>query len=335
MIERLRFKGNGACFFKENTGGLVFIKSGDTFGQAAKMYPFGPVFRVSFDGAIEDRTVWDKRTGLGGGAMETELSGVKRLYEVMRQLRAPGGCPWDREQTLQTLKPCLLEETYELLEAMDGTDLALHVEELGDVLLQVVFQCAIREEEGLFTLDDVAKALAEKLIRRHPHVFGDAVADSSGQVLRNWEAIKQTEKGKAADRSAIDGVPASLPALLKAQRVQAKASRVGFDWEDASGATEKIAEELQELREAVASGDKQKLTEEAGDLLFSVVNYCRFLDVDAESALEGTNKKFSRRFREVERRVREQGRNLKACTLAEMDAIWDNVKEDERKNTNK
>ena len=265
--------------------------------------------------------------------MGTELSGVKRLYEVMKRLRAPGGCPWDREQTLKTLKPCLLEETYELLEAMDGHDLALHVEELGDVLLQVVFQCSIREEEGLFTLDDVAVALTEKLIRRHPHVFGDVEVDSSGQVLRNWEAIKQTEKGKSENRSAIDGVPAALPALLKAQRIQSKAARVGFDWEDATGATEKIEEELVELKEAVASGDKQKMTDEMGDLLFSAVNYCRFIDVDAENALEGTSKKFARRFREVERRIRGQGRLLKDCTLAEMDAVWDMVKAEERANT--
>ena len=262
--------------------------------------------------------------------MATTLDGAVRLVEVMRRLRGPGGCPWDREQTVQTLKPCLLEETYELLEAMDGNDLALHVEELGDVLLQVVFQCAIREEEGLFSFNDVAAALADKLVRRHPHVFGDASVNSSGEVLRNWEAIKQTEKGKKPDRSAIDGVPATLPALLKAQRVQAKAARVGFDWQDASGATEKIAEELSELREAVAEGDKAKMTDEMGDLFFSVVNYCRFIDVDAESALEGTNKKFSRRFREVERRVREQGKTLKACTLAELDAIWDAVKAEER-----
>ena len=265
--------------------------------------------------------------------MGTELGGVKRLYEVMKRLRAPGGCPWDREQTLKTLKPCLLEETYELLEAMDGQDLALHVEELGDVLLQVVFQCSIREEEGLFTLDDVAEALTEKLIRRHPHVFGDVAVDSSGQVLRNWEAIKQTEKGKAENRSAIDGVPAALPALLKAQRIQSKAARVGFDWEDATGATEKIEEELVELKEAVASGDKQKMTDEMGDLLFSAVNYCRFIDVDAENALEGTSKKFARRFREVERLIRAQGRLLKDCTLAEMDAVWDMVKAEERANT--
>jgi tetrapyrrole methylase family protein/MazG family protein len=223
-----------------------------------------------------------------------------------------------------------LEETYELLEAMDSDDLALHVEELGDVLLQVVFQCAIREEEGLFSFDQVAASLADKLVHRHPHVFGDVSVNSSGEVLRNWEAIKQTEKGKRPDRSAIDGVPAVLPALLKAQRTQSKAARVGFDWKDATGATDKIEEELGELREAVAAGDKAKMSDEMGDLLFSVVNYCRFVDVDAESALEGTNKKFSRRFREVERRVREQGKTLKQCTLAEMDAIWDAVKAEER-----
>lgn len=262
--------------------------------------------------------------------MDEKLDGVKRLYEVMKRLRAPGGCPWDREQTLQTLKPCLMEETYELLEAMDGDDLALHVEELGDVLLQVVFQCAIREEEGRFTFDQVANTLAEKLIRRHPHVFGDVDAKTSGQVLRNWEAIKQTEKGKKPDRSALDGVPAALPALLKAQRMQAKASRVGFDWKDATGATGKIEEELGELKEAVASGDKAKMTEEMGDLLFSAVNYCRFIGVDAENALEGTNKKFARRFRDVEGRVRAQGRSLRDCTLAEMDAVWDEVKAEEK-----
>lgn len=258
-----------------------------------------------------------------------DFSGVRRLYEIMKRLRAPGGCPWDREQTLQTLKPCLLEETYELLEAMEGEDLALHIEELGDVLLQVVFQSAIREEEGLFTLDDVAAALAEKLVRRHPHVFGDVQAATSGQVLRNWEAIKQAEKGKPPDRSAIDGVPTALPALLKAQRIQAKASRVGFDWKDASGAVEKIDEELGELKQAIASGSPEQVKGEMGDLLFSLVNTCRFLEVDAEGALEGTTRKFARRFREVERRIREQGRSLKACTLVELDAVWDEVKRGE------
>jgi len=256
--------------------------------------------------------------------MAEDLNGVRRLVEVMRRLRAPGGCPWDREQTLQTLKPCLLEETYELLDAMDSGDLALHAEELGDVLLQVVFQCAIREEEGRFTFDDVAATLADKLVRRHPHVFGDATAASSGEVLRNWEAIKQSEKD--AGRSALDGVPAALPALLKAQRVQAKASRVGFDWKDASGAIGKIHEELGELSEAVAGGDAARITDEAGDVLFALVNYCRFIRVDAEDALAGATRKFAARFREVERHVRESGRDMRSCTLAELDAIWESVK---------
>ena len=254
------------------------------------------------------------------------MNGVQRLVEVMRRLRAPGGCPWDREQTLQTLKPCLLEETYELLDAIDRGDPAMHIEELGDVLLQVVFQCVIREEEGKFSLDDVATALTDKLIRRHPHVFGDTTAETSSKVLRNWELIKQSEKGKNPGRSALDGVPATLPALLKAQRTQEKASRVGFDWKDASGAIEKIHEELEELSAAVTEGDAGRITDETGDLLFSVVNYCRFIHVDAEGALSGATQKFATRFREVERRVREMGKEMKNCTLAELDAIWDVVK---------
>ena len=256
--------------------------------------------------------------------MAEDLKGVRRLVDVMRRLREPGGCPWDREQTLQTLKPCLLEETYELLDAMDKDDLPLHMEELGDVLLQVVFQCAIREEEGRFSFDEVAAMLADKLVRRHPHVFGDVTAESSGEVLRNWEVIKQSEKGKS--RSALDGVPAALPALLKAQRVQAKASRVGFDWKEASGAIDKIHEELNELSEAVAGGEAAHITDEMGDLLFSVVNYCRFIHVDAEDALSGATQKFALRFREVERRMRELGKDMKDCSLAELDAVWDEVK---------
>jgi len=245
-----------------------------------------------------------------------------------------GGLPWDREQTLQTLKPCLLEETYELLETMEGADPAPHLEELGDVLLQVVFQCAIREEEGLFGLNAVAAALTEKLIRRHPHVFGDTAADSSRAVLRNWEAIKSGERGKDPGKSALDGVPVTLPALLKAQRTQEKASRVGFDWEDASGATAKLAEELDEVREAAAAGDAQHIGEEVGDLLFSVVNYCRFLGVDAESALEAANKKFARRFRAVEARAAQLGKRLTEMDLAAMDALWDDVKTAEQPSKN-
>jgi len=258
--------------------------------------------------------------------MSEHLTGIQTLLDVMRRLRAPGGCPWDREQTLQSLKPCLLEETYELLDAIDRNDVALHREELGDVLLQVVFQCAIREEEALFSLNDVALTLADKLIRRHPHVFGEMVVSSTNEVLNNWEAIKQTEKANKMTHSALDGVPQTLPALLKAQRVQAKAARVGFDWKDASGAIEKIEEELHELRQAVAVGAPSAIEDETGDLLFSVVNYCRFLHVDAESALSSSTQKFSHRFRAVERLAKERGLEMKSCTLAELDVLWDEVK---------
>ena len=258
--------------------------------------------------------------------MNEQSNGIQTLLDVMRRLRAPGGCPWDREQTLHSLKPCLLEETYELLDAMDRNDIALHREELGDVLLQVVFQCAIREEEDLFSFNDVAAALADKLIRRHPHVFGDVSVSSTRDVLTNWEAIKQTEKAGMTNPSALDGVPQALPALLKAQRVQAKASRVGFDWKDASGALEKIEEELLELRTAVEEGTVSAIEEETGDLLFSVVNYCRFLHVDAESALSASTQKFAHRFREVERLAKERGLKMTSCTLAQLDALWDDVK---------
>jgi tetrapyrrole methylase family protein/MazG family protein len=259
--------------------------------------------------------------------MNKQLTGIQKLLEVMKRLRGPGGCPWDREQTLHSLKPCLLEETYELLDAIDRDDVSLHREELGDVLLQVVFQCAIREEEHLFTFNDVAQTLADKLIRRHPHVFGDVNVASTGEVLKNWEAIKQTEKADSKKHSALDGVPHTLPALLKAQRVQAKAARVGFDWKEATGVIEKIEEELQELQQAVNTGNLSEIEDETGDLLFSIVNYCRFIHVDAESALAASTQKFARRFREVERLAKKRGIEMKACTLAELDALWDEVKQ--------
>jgi tetrapyrrole methylase family protein/MazG family protein len=222
-----------------------------------------------------------------------------------------------------------LEETYELLDAMESGSIADHVEELGDVLLQVVFQCVVREEEGAFTLDDVASAVADKMVRRHPHVFGDVKVDNVAGVLNNWEAIKGQEKKDKPDRSALDGVPAALPALLKAQRTQAKASRVGFDWKDSSGAIDKIDEELSEVKEAILAGDKKHIEEEIGDLLFAVVNSCRFLEVQAEDALQGATSKFSRRFRAVEKTVREQGRNMKEMSLSELDEVWDAVKKAE------
>ena len=263
------------------------------------------------------------------------MTGIERLHEIMVRLRDPEkGCPWDRVQTLETLKPCVLEETYELLAAMGRPeDQANHVEELGDVLLQVMFQSVMAEQEGRFTFDDVANAIADKLVRRHPHVFGDVVAKDPATVLKNWEQIKQQEHKKEMRHSALDGVPATLPALLKAQRTQEKAARVGFDWKDAAGPLAKIREELAELEEAVAASKDTSLDEhvkeELGDLLFSVTNLARHLKADSESALEGTTAKFARRFRGVEAAAKAQGRDLKSMTLDEMDALWDETKKGE------
>ncbi|MCQ2390105.1 MAG: nucleoside triphosphate pyrophosphohydrolase [Kiritimatiellae bacterium] len=263
------------------------------------------------------------------------MTGIERLHEIMVRLRDPEkGCPWDRVQTLETLKPCVLEETYELLAAMGRPeDQANHVEELGDVLLQVMFQSVMAEQEGRFTFDDVANAIADKLVRRHPHVFGDVVAKDPATVLKNWEQIKQQEHKKETRHSALDGVPATLPALLKAQRTQEKAARVGFDWKDAAGPLAKIREELAELEEAVAASKDTSLDEhvkeELGDLLFSVTNLARHLKADSESALEGTTAKFARRFRVVEAAAKTQGRDLKSMTLAEMEALWNEAKKGE------
>ena len=253
----------------------------------------------------------------------------------MVRLRDPEtGCPWDRVQTLSTLKPCVLEETYELLAAMDRPDdQSNYVEELGDVLLQVMFQCVMAEQEGRFSFDDVANAISDKLVRRHPHVFGDVDAKDPATVLRNWEQIKQQEHRKEARHSALDGVPSTLPALLKAQRSQEKAARVGFDWKDAKGPLAKIREEIAELEEAVANSSDTSLDEhvkeELGDLLFSVTNLARHLKADSESALEGSTAKFARRFRAVEAGAKAAGRDLKSMTLEEMDALWDKAKDAE------
>ena len=260
------------------------------------------------------------------------MTGIERLHDIMTRLRNPEtGCPWDRVQTLETLKPCVLEEAYELLSAMDKPeDKENHIEELGDVLLQVMFQCVMAEEKGDFSFDDVANAISDKLVRRHPHVFGDTVAEDPATVLKNWEQIKQQEHKKELRHSALDGVPSALPALLKAQRTQEKASRVGFDWKDAKGPLEKIKEELRELEEAVAESSDTSLDvhvkEELGDLIFAVTNLARHLKADAESALENTTAKFARRFRCVELGAKEQGRNLKDMTLSEMDVLWDKAK---------
>lgn len=259
---------------------------------------------------------------------------MERLLEIMRRLRGEGGCPWDREQTLQTLKPFLIEEAYEVLEAIDEGNFDHLREELGDVLLQIVFQSQICAEQGRFTFDDVAATIADKLIRRHPHVFGDVRVAGAEDVLRNWAAIKREEKGAAEGQppSAVDGVPRHLPALLKADRVQARAARVGFDWNETHEVVAKLDEEIAELKQALAAGNRDRMREELGDVLFTLVNLSRFLETDAEAALHATTEKFIRRFKAVERKARERGIRLGECGLPTLDALWDEAKAEERAN---
>jgi MazG family protein len=254
---------------------------------------------------------------------------MDRLIGIVARLRGPDGCPWDREQTLDSLRPYLIEESYELLESLDADDPDHHREELGDVLLQVLLQARIREEMGAFSFTDVAQGLADKLVHRHPHVFGDVTVRDARDVVRNWEAIKSREKPERAG-SALDGVPVALPSLQRAQRVQTRASRVGFDWPDAAPVLDKVVEELGETREAIAGGAPERVGEELGDLLFSVVNLARVHGVNAEEALRRATQRFIRRFRAVEVQVRQAGRNVRDCSLEELDALWNAVKTEER-----
>ncbi|MCC7384978.1 MAG: nucleoside triphosphate pyrophosphohydrolase [Deltaproteobacteria bacterium] len=247
----------------------------------------------------------------------------ERLVGIMARLRGPGGCPWDREQDLRSLRPYLIEEAYEVLEAIEEGSSDAHREELGDLLLQVVFQAELRREAGTFDAADVTHGIADKLVRRHPHVFGELAADGVRQAFEHWEAMKAKEKN---GRSVIDGVPKALPALLRAQRTTEKASRVGFDWPDASGPLAKLREELGELERAMEEGDRAGVEAEIGDLLFSVVNLSRFLEVGAEDALHGTIERFRRRFQHVERSVRERGQEVKETPLEELDRLWEEAK---------
>ncbi len=262
-------------------------------------------------------------------SLPPESEPVRRLVEIMRILRAPGGCPWDREQTVETLKPYLVEEVYEVLDAIDSGDRAHLAEELGDLLLQIVFQSQICGEDGQFTFDDVARCIGDKLIRRHPHVFGAVQVADSREVIRNWENIKKDEKGNAP-RSVVAGIPRHLPALQKAHQVQKKVARVGFDWDSVEGVLDKIDEELREVRAAIRAGRAEQIKAELGDLLFSVVNLGRFLGHDAEDALNATVKKFVRRFQDLECRLHAQGRKVNDCKLDELDRIWNEIKQAEQ-----
>jgi tetrapyrrole methylase family protein/MazG family protein/ATP diphosphatase len=256
-----------------------------------------------------------------------------RLVQLIARLRAPGGCPWDREQTHESLKTTVIEEAYEVVEAIDSRDDRELAGELGDLLLQVVFQAQMAEERGAFTVADVAARVSEKMVRRHPHVFAGETAEDPDTVLRNWEAIKAAERaaGGKGDESMLDSVSRSIPAVLEAFQMTTKAARVGFDWPDARGALEKLDEEAGELRSALAGGgDDALLYEEVGDLLFAAVNVARKLGVDAEAALKASNRKFRRRFRHVEDGLKAEGRKPADATLPEMDALWDEAKRREK-----
>ncbi len=247
------------------------------------------------------------------------------LVQLMTRLRGPDGCPWDRKQTLPDLKPYVIEEAYEVVDAIDRDDRAALTEEVGDLLLEAVFIAEITREEGTFDVYDSITAIHDKLVRRHPHVFADAKADDAEQVLVNWEKLKSDER-KAENKSVLSGVPRSMPALLKASRLTEKAARVGFDWRRTEDVFDKLDEEMAELREAVAEGNAEHVHEEVGDLLFTIANIARKVNVNAEEALQSTSRKFMRRFASMESAVRERGKNLDELTLEEMDALWDAAK---------
>lgn len=255
---------------------------------------------------------------------------LPRLREIVRRLRAPGGCPWDIEQSHESLIPNLLEEAYEAADAIRSGDRPHMCEELGDLMLQAVMHAQIAHEAGDFDLDDVATGISDKLVRRHPHVFGDSDAADTDAVLAQWDEIKEAEKQAAGTgdqpSSATDGVPVGMPALMRAKELQKKAAKVGFDWDLPEQVLPKVDEELDEVKAAMSEGDPGAVADEIGDLLFAVVNLSRKLKVDPEAALAAANAKFVRRFRGVEQQFAAEGRQLAGATLAQMDAAWDSVK---------
>jgi len=257
------------------------------------------------------------------GNSDKECPELMKLIEVMRKLRDPEeGCPWDLEQNHSTLKPYLIEEAYEVIDAIDNHDMGALKNELGDLLLHIVFHAQMGKEKGEFDIEDVASAITKKIIRRHPHVFGDVKADTPKKVKQNWEALKLEQE----NRTLFSGVPRNLPALLKAFRVQEKSADVGFEWKDISGVEEKIAEEMAEFHAARAADDKKKMEEEFGDLLFALVNLARWLDINAELALSRTVDKFIRRFGYIEKRLAENGSTPYQSSLEEMDGFWEESK---------
>lgn len=287
-----------------------------------------------------------KKTKRRGSATKAKMrqttagAWFEKLVALQARLRAPNGCPWDREQTHQTLRTYLIEEAYEVLDALESGDDRKFAEEMGDLLLQIVFHSQIATEEGRFSVADVIREVHEKMVRRHPHVFGSKRAKDAAEVLKNWEQIKAKERAKdvageapdgAKAASLLDGVPRGLPATLEGVQLTKKAARIGFDWEDAAGILSKMAEETMELQQALKHENSAKVEEELGDFLFAAVNLARFLRMDPEIALKNANAKFSRRFREMERLAAEGGRKLGNVPRAEMEAFWESAKRNEAK----
>lgn len=255
---------------------------------------------------------------------EKETYSFEDLREIIRLLRSPDGCPWDKVQTHASLRRGMLEEAYEAVEAIDLNDPDLLCEELGDVLMQVVFHASLEEDAGRFTMDDIADHVVKKLLFRHPHVFGQAVADTPQEVLVSWDQLKRQEKGQNSTADAMDAVARSLPGLWRAEKIQGKAAKAGFDWPDVAGALDKLDEETRELREAVAVGES--VEEELGDVLFAAVKVGRFAHIDPEAAIAGTCEKFIRRFRFVEEAVCNSGRSMEDMPISQLNHLWDKAK---------
>ncbi len=251
---------------------------------------------------------------------------VNDLLAIMRMLRAPGGCPWDAEQTHQSIKKNLIEETYEVVEAINKDDKTLMCEELGDLLMQVVFHSVMEEEQNNFDFDKVSDGICKKLIERHPHIFGETKVDGVEDVLTNWDAIKMKTKGQKKASDSMKSIPRELPALMRATKIQKKAADAGFDWDEVGGAVDKLYEEIGELKEAIAKKDEVNISEELGDLLFSAVNVSRFIKVDAEEALTASSDKFLSRYLEVERLAEERSIDMKNSSLEILDELWDEAK---------
>lgn len=268
--------------------------------------------------------------------MDRKKADIEKLVQLVERLRGENGCPWDREQTRETLKPMLIEEAYEVLDALDSEDPAELKDELGDLLFQVIFHSQIAYEKNEFDLADVIDRSHSKMVRRHPHIFGNADLKTADDVLKNWEDIKAAEKGiesaskPHSERSLLDGIPSKLPALHRAHQMTAKAARVGFDWPHLREIMSKMQEEASELLQAQSANDPEKVADEVGDLLFVAANVARFLGVDPETALARSNSKFENRFRYLESEIKKQGRELRDASLEEMDALWEEAKRKER-----